>query len=36
MDWIIMGAEEGKRDMTWKEIEKGADKLRVEGSRKGG
>jgi len=36
MDWIIMGAEEGKRDMTWKGIEKGADRLRVEGSRKGG
>jgi len=30
-DWMIMGAEKGTRDMTWKEIEEGADKLRVEG-----
>jgi len=27
-DWLIMGAEEGTRDMTWEEIEEGADKLR--------
>ena len=25
-----MGAEEGTCDMTWQEIEEGADKLRVE------
>jgi len=31
VDWMIMGAEEGTRDMTWQEIEEGADKLRVEG-----
>jgi len=23
VDWIVMGAEEGTRDMTWKEIEEG-------------
>jgi len=31
MDWLLMGAEEGTRDMTWGEIEEGADKLRAEG-----
>jgi len=31
MDWLLMGAEEGTRDMTWGQIEEGADKLRVEG-----
>ena len=31
MDWLIMGAEEGTRDMTWEQIEAGADKLRVQG-----
>ena len=28
-----MGAEEGTRDMTWEEIEEGADKLRFEGGK---
>jgi len=28
MDWSIMGAEEDTRDMTWEQIEEGADKLR--------
>ena len=36
VDWLLMGAEKGTRDMTWEEIEEGADKLRVEGGRKGG
>jgi len=31
-----MGAEEGTRDMTWEEIEEGADKLKVEAGHKGG
>jgi len=31
MDWMLMGAEEGTCDMTWEQIEEGADKLRVEG-----
>jgi hypothetical protein len=35
VDWLIMGAEEGTRDMTWEQIEEGADKLRAEGGRKG-
>jgi len=30
-DWLLMGAEEGTRDMTWEDIEEGADKLRREG-----
>ena len=30
VDWLLMGAEEGTCDMTWQEIEEGADKLRVE------
>ena len=34
--WQLMGAEEGTRDMTWEQIEEGADKLRAEGGRKGG
>jgi len=33
---LLMGAEKGTRDMTWEEIEEGADKLRVEGGRKEG
>jgi len=28
-----MGAEEGTRDMTWEEIEEGADKSRVKGGK---
>jgi len=36
VDWLLMGAEEGTRDMMWKEIEERADKLRIEGVRKGG
>ena len=35
-DWLLMGAEEGTRDMTWEQIEEGADKLRAEGGCKGG
>jgi len=35
VDWLLMGAEEGTRIMTWEQIEEGADKLRVEGGRKG-
>jgi len=31
LDWLLMGAEEGTRDMTWEQIEEGADNLRVEG-----
>jgi len=31
VDWLIMGAEEGTREMMWEEIEEGADKLRVKG-----
>jgi len=31
MDWMLMGAEEGTRDMTWGEIEEGANKLRAKG-----
>ena len=31
MDWTIMGAEEGTRDMTWEQIEEGAAKLRGKG-----
>ena len=31
MDWSIMGAEEGTRDMTWEQIEEGAASLRGEG-----
>jgi len=33
MDWLLMGAEEGTRNMTWEEIEEGADKLRAEGGK---
>ena len=33
VDWVIMGAEEGTRDMTWEEIEERADKLRVKGGK---
>jgi len=33
VDWLLMGAEEGTRDMTWEEIEEGADKLRVKGGK---
>jgi len=36
VDWVLMGAEEGTRDMTWEQIEEGADKLRGEGGHKGG
>ena len=36
VDWLLMGAEVGTRDMTWEQIEEGADKLRAEGGRKGG
>ena len=36
VDWLLMGAEEGTRDMTWEQIEEGADKLRVEGGGEGG
>jgi len=36
VDWLIMGAEEGTRDMTWEQIEEGADKVRVKGGKKGG
>jgi len=36
MDWLLMGAEEATRDMTWEQIEEGADTLRAEGGRKGG
>ena len=35
-DWVLMGHEEGTRDMTGEEIEKGADKVRFEGGCKGG
>ena len=31
VDWQLMGAEEGTRDMTWEQIEEGADKLRAKG-----
>jgi len=31
VDWMLMGAERGTRDMTWEEIEEGADKLRAKG-----
>jgi len=33
VDWLLMGAEEGTRDMTWEQIEKGADKLRAKGGK---
>jgi len=33
VDWFLMGAEEGTRDMTWEQIEEGADKLRAEGGK---
>jgi len=36
MDWLLMGAEEGARDMTWEQIEEGADKVRAKGGAKGG
>jgi len=36
VDWMIMGAEEGTRDMMWEEIEEGADKLRITGGKEGG
>jgi len=36
LDWMIMGAEEGTRDMTWEEIEEEADKLRVKGGDQSG
>ena len=36
VDWLLMGAKEGTSDMTWEQIEEGADKLRAEGCRKGG
>jgi len=31
VDWMVMGAEAGTRDMTWEQIEEGADKLRGKG-----
>jgi len=31
VDWFITGADEGTCDMTWKEIEEGADQLRAKG-----
>jgi len=31
MDWLLMGADQGTRDMTWEQIEEGSDKLRDEG-----
>ena len=31
VDWLLMGAEEGTLDMTWEQIEEGADKVRAEG-----
>jgi len=31
VDWALMGAEEGTRDMTWEQIEEGVAKLRGEG-----
>jgi len=31
MDWLLMGAEEGTRDMTWEQIEAGTDKLKAKG-----
>ena len=31
VDWALMGAEEGTHDMTWEQIEEGADKLRAKG-----
>ena len=27
VDWLLMSAEEGTRDMKWEQIEEGADKL---------
>jgi len=30
VDWLLMGAEEGTRDMTREQVEEGADKLRAE------
>jgi len=36
VDWVLMGAEEGTRDMTWEQIEEGAAKLRAKGATKGG
>ena len=36
MDWLLMGAEEGARDMTWEQIEEEADKVRAKGGAKGG
>ena len=31
VEWALIGAEEGTRDMTWEQIEEGADKLRGQG-----
>jgi len=36
VDWMLMGAQEGTCDMTWEQVEEGADKLRVDGGKKGG
>ena len=33
VDWLLMGAKEGTRDMTWEQIEEGVDKLRVKGGK---
>jgi hypothetical protein len=34
VDWALMGAEEGTRDLTWEQIEEGAAKVRSEGGSK--
>jgi len=31
VDRLLIGAEKGTRDMTWEQIEEGADQLKVEG-----
>jgi len=36
VDWLLMGAGEGTRDMMWDEIEEGAAKLRAKGGKSGG
>jgi len=33
VDWLLMGAEEGTRNMTWELIEEGAAKLRAKGGK---
>jgi len=33
VDWWLRGAEEGTRDMTWEEIEEGADQMRAKGGK---